>query len=159
MKITRIALSIVAGLGAGLLLAGGAHADVSLDGARIGAQNAEALAKFYESIFGLKAYRHVTLPSGPEVMLNFGDTIEAAKANTNPIIVIMTRPSDDLQDPVSHLLFNVSDIAAIEAAIKAAGGSMQSQPVEVGHTGILVGIAIDPVGNRLELIQRPKAAS
>jgi predicted enzyme related to lactoylglutathione lyase len=46
-------------------------------------------------------------------------------------------------------------MAATVAAIKAAGGSMAGEPRAFGNTGILIGIAIDPVGNRLELIQRP----
>lgn len=31
-------------------------------------------------------------------MLNFGDTVEAAKANPNPWIVIMSRESDDVKE-------------------------------------------------------------
>jgi len=41
------------------------------------------------------------------------------------------------------------------AAIKAAGGSMESEPRPFRTTGIVIGIAIDPAGNRIELIQRP----
>jgi predicted enzyme related to lactoylglutathione lyase len=49
----------------------------------------------------------------------------------------------------------VKDMAATVAAIKAAGGSMAGDPRAFGNTGILIGIAMDPSGNRLELIQRP----
>ena len=47
------------------------------------------------------------------------------------------------------------DSPAHMAAIKAAGGTMTAEPFNYGTTGIVIGIAIDPVGNRIELIQRP----
>jgi predicted enzyme related to lactoylglutathione lyase len=43
---------------------------------------------------------------------------------------------------------------ATVAAIKAAGGTMQGEPRPFGTTGIMIGIAIDPAGNQVELIQR-----
>jgi len=46
-------------------------------------------------------------------------------------------------------------MTATVAAIKAAGGSMDGDARPYGNTGIVIGIAIDPAGNRLELIQRP----
>jgi predicted enzyme related to lactoylglutathione lyase len=46
-------------------------------------------------------------------------------------------------------------MTATVAAIKAAGGSMAGDPRPFRNTGTVIGIAIDPAGNRLELIQRP----
>jgi predicted enzyme related to lactoylglutathione lyase len=46
-------------------------------------------------------------------------------------------------------------MAATVAAVKTAGGSMAGDPRAFGNTGILIGIATDPVGNRIEMIQRP----
>jgi predicted enzyme related to lactoylglutathione lyase len=46
-------------------------------------------------------------------------------------------------------------MAATVAAIKAAGGSMAGDPRPFRNTGTVIGIAIDPAGNRIELIQRP----
>jgi predicted enzyme related to lactoylglutathione lyase len=40
------------------------------------------------------------------------------------------------------------------AAIKAAGGTLDGSPRPYGNTGIMIGMAIDPVGNRIELIQQ-----
>ncbi len=54
--------------------------------------------------------------------------MDAAKANKAEPIVIMHRDSDDLKDPVPHIIFNVKDMVATVAAIKAAGGSMASEP-------------------------------
>ena len=44
---------------------------------------------------------------------------------------------------------------ATVASIKAAGGSMAGDPRPFGNTGVVIGIAIDPAGNRIEMIQRP----
>jgi predicted enzyme related to lactoylglutathione lyase len=66
----------------------------------------------------------------------------------------MHRDSDALQDPIPHIIFNVTDMTATVAALKAAGGSMTGDPRPFGTSGIVIGMAIDPVGNRIELIQR-----
>ncbi len=130
-----------------------AQAEVTLNSVRIGAANVEALAKFYESAFGLQEVSRIQVPGGPELFLNFGATVDAAKANKNLRIVIMHRESDAIKDPVPHLIFNVSDMSATVAAIKAAGGSMDGEPRPFGNSGMMIGIAVDPVGNRIELIQ------
>jgi len=51
----------------------------------------------------------------------------------------------------------VTDIAATAAAVKAAGGKMDGEPRPFGKSGMVIGMALDPAGNRLELIQRPKS--
>lgn len=140
---------------AALLLAGLAHAQVTLNSVRIGAKDTVALAKFYQTAFGTLEVNRIDAQGGPEIFLNFGATIEAAKANKGAPIVIMHRDSDDLKDPIAHVILNVKDMTATVAAIKAAGGSMAGDPRPFGNTGVVIGIAIDPVGNRLELIQRP----
>jgi len=138
-----------------LVLATAAHAQVSLNAARIGAQDQESLAKFYEAAFGMQEVNRINAPGGAEIFLNFGASVDEAKADKAVPIVIMHRPSNDLKDPVPHLVLNVKDMAKTVAAIKAAGGSMQGEPRAFGNTGIMIGIAIDPAGNRLEMIQRP----
>ena len=140
---------------AALLLASGAHAQVTLNSARVGAQDTAALAKFYESAFGMFETNRINVPGGAEIFLNFGATADEAKANKSTPIVITHRDSDDIKDPIAHLILNVKDMNATVAAIKAAGGSTAGDPRPFGNTGIVIGIAIDPVGNRLELIQRP----
>jgi predicted enzyme related to lactoylglutathione lyase len=138
-----------------LMLASGAHAQVTLNSARVGAQDTAALAKFYESAFGMFETNRINVPGGAEIFLNFGATADEAKANKSTPIVITHRDSDDIKDPIAHLILNVKDMNATVAAIKAAGGSTAGDPRPFGNTGIVIGIAIDPVGNRLELIQRP----
>ncbi|HTX23436.1 MAG TPA: VOC family protein [Steroidobacteraceae bacterium] len=146
----------VLAVAAAWVLAGTAAADVSLDAARVGAEDVQALAKFYESAFGLQEVNRLQFPGMLEIMMNFGDTVQAAKANSGPQIIIMHRASNAVDDPVAHLILNVSDIAATAAAIEAAGGKMSGTPRPFGKTGLVIGMARDPAGNRLELIQQPK---
>jgi predicted enzyme related to lactoylglutathione lyase len=136
-----------------LLFAAAAHAQVTLNSVRIGAKDTAALAKFYQSAFGMQEVNRINAAGGPEIFVNFGATAEAAKAVKTPPVVIMHRDSDELKDPIAHVIFNVKDMTATVASIKAAGGSMAGDPRPYGNTGIVIGIAIDPVGNRLELIQ------
>jgi len=140
---------------AALLLASSARAQVTLNSVRIGAKDTVALAKFYQTAFGMQEVNRIDAPGGPEIFVNFGATIDAAKANKAVSIVIMHRDSDELKDPIAHVIFNVKDMAATVAALKAAGGSMAGDPRPFRNTGVVIGIAIDPAGNRVELIQRP----
>jgi predicted enzyme related to lactoylglutathione lyase len=145
------------GLGAAVLLAGVAQADgVSFNAARVGATDSPALAKFYEAAFGLKEVQRLTFPNMIEIMMNFGDTAEAAKKNPNAQIVIMQVKAVDTQDTTAHLIFNVTDMNATVAKLKAAGGKMQADPKEFGKTGIIIGMATDPAGNHIEMLQQPK---
>ena len=137
-----------------LLLAGIAYSQVTLNSVRVGAKDTVALAKFYQAAFGMQETNRLDGAGGPEIFLNFGATVDAAKANKSEPVVIMHRDSDDLKDPIPHIIFNVKDMTATVAAIKAAGGSVPD-PRPFGKTGIVIAIATDPVGNRLELIQRP----
>ena len=134
-----------------------AHAQVTLNSVRLGAKDTVALAKFYESAFAMQEVNRIDVPAGPEVFVNFGATVEAAKANKSQPIVLMHRDSDDLKDPIAHVIFIVTDLTATVAAIKAAGGTMAGDPRPFRNTGTMIGIAIDPAGNRIELIQRPPA--
>ena len=140
---------------AALLLASAGHAQVTLNSVRVGAQDTTALAKFYESAFGMFEVNRINVPGGAEIFVNFGTTADAAKANKSEPIVITHRDSNDLKDPIAHVILDVKDMAATVSAVKAAGGSMAGDPRAFGNTGIMIGIAIDPAGNRIEMIQRP----
>jgi predicted enzyme related to lactoylglutathione lyase len=139
---------------AALLLASAAYADVTLNSVRIGAANTVTLAQFYRAAFGLWEVNRIEVPGGPEIFLNVGATAEAAKANTAPPVVLMHRDSDAVKDPMAHLILTVTDMKATVAAIKAAGGTMDGEPRPFRDTGIVIGIATDPAGNKIELIQR-----
>lgn len=142
------------GAAAAVLVAMSAQAGVTLNSARVGAADVAALEKFYETAFGMQEVQRIG--NGTEVMLNFGDSVASAKANPAAQIVIMHRDSDDQKDDIAHLIFNVTDIQATAAAITAAGGKMVRAPFVFGNTGITIGLAVDPAGNHIEMLQQPK---
>ena len=147
---------LTAGTVAALLLAAPAHADVTLNSVRVAAVDTVALAKFYQAAFGMFEVKRIALPAGPEIFMNFGANAEAAKANKGLPIVLFHRDSDAVKDPIPHDILNVTDMAATAAAVKAAGGTMDGAPRPFGNTGIMIGFAVDPAGNRVELIQPRK---
>lgn len=140
-------------IGALTLLAAAAQAGASLNGVRIGAKDVAALARFYQTALGMQEVQRIETPQFLEVMLNFGATVDAAKANTAGDLVIMQRAADDSADTMPHVVFDVTDMAATVKAWKAAGGRMEREPFEFGDTGIHIGMAIDPAGNHVEFIQ------
>ena len=58
-----------------------ARADVTLNSVRVGAVDTVALARFYQTAFGMQEVNRLNTPTGPELFLNFGATVDAAKAN------------------------------------------------------------------------------
>src|ERR1700723_2451429 len=109
---------------AAVLLARAVHAQVALDSVRIAAKDTVALAKFYQAAFGMQEVNRIENPGGTEVFVNFGATVEAAKANKSPLMVLFHRDSDDVKDPIPHIIISVKDMASTVAAVKAAGGTM-----------------------------------
>lgn len=154
MQVTAIGMIAASTLLLGSALSATARADVKLNAARVGGSDVPTLARFYESAFGLKEVNRLSFPGNLEIILNFGDSVEDAKANKAAQIVIMHRAAP-LKDPVPHLILNVSDINATAAAVQAAGGRMDGKPRAVGNAGVMVDFAIDPAGNRIELLQQP----
>src|ERR1700680_3839056 len=136
-----------------LLLASAASAQVTINSTRIAAKDSVAVAKFYEAAFGMHETNRLQGAGGPELFVNFGDTVQAAKANKGQPLVIQHRDSDDVKDPVAHVILNVKDMSATIAAIKTAGGTIASEPRSQKGT-VFIAIAVDPAGNRIELILR-----
>lgn len=141
-------------MGAALMLAAAAQAGAGHFAARVGGPDVAALAGFYESAFGMKEVSRLQVPGVLEIFINFGDSVAAAKANPDAQLVIMRR-AEPLKDPVPHLIFYVPNANATAEAIKAAGGKMRGELRRIAQTGDVIGVAIDPAGNLIELIQRP----
>ena len=139
-----------------LLLAAIASADVSMNSTRVAAANELATAEFYKKAFGMHEVQRIQMQGGHvELMLNFGANEAEAKANKGSQLVVMHRDADGLDDPIAHVIFNVTDVKATAAAIVAAGGKMEREPFEFGNTGIWIGLGMDPSGNRFEMLQQP----
>jgi len=137
-----------------LLLGRVAYAQVTINSTRIAAKDSVAVAQFYETAFGMHETGRLQGSGGPELFINFGDTVEAAKANKGQPIVIQHRDSDEVKDPVAHVILNVKEMSATISAIKAAGGAIVTEPRSQKGT-VFIAIAVDPAGNRIELISRP----
>jgi predicted enzyme related to lactoylglutathione lyase len=153
MRRAALFLSAAVGLAA-TMTAFAAQADAALFGGRVGAVDAPKIAKFYESVFGLKETNRLELPNLFEIMMNFGDSVEAAKKNKNPMIVVMRRESDNINDTTPHLIFTVTDIKSTVDAVKANGGKLEGEPRAFGKS--MLAFATDPAGNHIEIIQQGK---
>jgi hypothetical protein len=53
-------------------------------------------------------------------------------------MVLFHRDSDELKDPIPHVIFAVKDMTA---TVTAAGGTMTGDPRPFRNTGIIIGIA------------------
>ena len=123
----RVVLVVFATIAA-VLVTAAVQADVTLNSVRVAAKDTEALAKFYKAAFGMEEVNRIAGGGGPEIFLNFGATVDAAKANKGLPVVLMHRDTDDLKDPIAHVIFNVTDMTATVSAVKAAGGRMTGEP-------------------------------
>jgi predicted enzyme related to lactoylglutathione lyase len=134
-----------------------APAEVSVLAVRLGAKDVVALAKFYDTAFGLKQIDKVGDPP-TEIIMRYGETGAAAKAGTSPEFLVERRESGAGNDPMAHAIFRVSDIAATVAGAQAGGATARGDVVSVPIGNIMVKIAtvVDPDGNVLELMELPK---
>ena len=87
MNNTRLILTTCAAL----LVCASAQAQVTFNSVRIAAKDTVAVATFYEAAFGMQEVNRIDVPGGPEVFVNFGATVEAAKANKGGPVVIQHR--------------------------------------------------------------------
>jgi len=151
------AFASVIAVAAAVLFAGAdaARGQNAIFSVRVCAKDPVALARFYEAAFGMSETLRLDSPQGSEVILNFGATVDAAKADRNAPLVISHHDSDDPQDPTAHVVMYVADMAATVAAIKAAGGTIASEPRDIGYKGYVIGVALDPVGNHIEILHHP----
>jgi predicted enzyme related to lactoylglutathione lyase len=134
------------------------NADVAVMAVRLGATDVVALAKFYDTVFGLKEIDHVGQPP-TEIIMRYGATAAAAKAGTSPEFLVARRePGEGTNDTMAHAIFHVPDVAAAVAAAKAAGATVKSDAASVPIGGVPIKIAqlVDPDGNVLELMELPK---
>ena len=118
---------IVVAAAASLMAANVAYADVTMNSVRVAGTDTVALAKFYQSAFGMHEVNRIDVPGGPEIFVNFGATVDAAKANKGLPIVLMHRDSDSVKDPIAHVILNVTDMTATVAARRPAARWMANR--------------------------------
>jgi lactoylglutathione lyase len=133
-----------------------AQAEVSMNSVRITAEDPLAAGEFYKKVFGMQEVNRLNLQGGAiELFLNFGGSVDAAKANSDAQLVIMQREAEAVQDGVAHLILDVTDMKALIEPIKAGGGKIVREPFVFGDSGITIGIITDPAGNAVEMLQQP----
>ena len=110
----RRATMAILGMTAALCLTS-VQADVAVLAVRLGAKDAATLAKFYETVFGLKEIDHVGQPP-TEIIMRYGATVAAAKAGSSPEFLVARREAGAANDPMPHAVFQVSDMSATLAS-------------------------------------------
>lgn len=108
--------------------------------------------KFYQDALGLKLTRQHTSPRGAQLAF-------LATPNSDEEIEICQMPPGappvQVQPDLMHLAFEVEDLAAYEAAIKAKGFALSDGPTQTG-SGSVIAFIDAPEGYEVELIQRAK---
>jgi lactoylglutathione lyase len=108
--------------------------------------------KFYQDALGLKLTRQHTSPRGAQLAF-------LATPNSDEEIEICQMPPGappvQVQPDLIHLAFEVDDLAAYEAAIKAKGYVLSDGPTKTG-SGSVIAFIDAPEGYEVELIQRAK---
>lgn len=134
-----------------------AQADSTVIAVRLPAGDVPALAKFYETAFGLKAIDQVGTPP-TEIIMRFGATVEAAKAGSSPEFLVAQREGAAGEDSMAHAVFRVDDIAATVAAVRAAGATVRGDVASfpIGGTPVKIVMFDDPEGNVIEIMEFPK---
>ena len=120
----------------------------------IGVSDLEASTAFYRDVLGMQLQRTFKLDYMDEVML--------AHEGRNAVVLMHYTDGSarNYRDNPVKLVFYVTDPAAIAAKVKAAGLQVTHEPApNASMGGAVIGLAKDPDGYVIELIQRPAAAS
>lgn len=150
--------AVIAAAAAAAAFAAAANAeDPVFFAARVSAPQVEmaSTAAFYERAFNLKEVNRFGGDQPVEIMLNFGETLEAAKASAAAQVVLFVRDEGAPEDTVPHFIFTVEDTqAALDKAV-AAGAVVERAVTNIGDGGASMAIVVDPSGNRIELLHLP----
>ncbi|CAM2922546.1 VOC family protein [Rariglobus hedericola] len=110
----------------------------------------ERTVKFYQDALGLTVSRRHTSPRGAQLVFlatpNSDEEIELCQmpAGAEPVKV---------QADLTHLAFEVEDLKAFAAELKAKGFELSDGPTTTG-SGSLIAFIDAPEGYEIELIQR-----
>lgn len=110
----------------------------------------ERSVKFYRDALGLTVSRRHTSPRGAQLVFlatpNSAEEIELCQlpAGAEPV---------EVQPDLTHLAFEVDDLTAFAAGLKAKGFALSDGPTTTG-SGSLIAFIDAPEGYEVELIQR-----
>lgn len=146
------ATAVVLGVGAPLAVSH-AQVEIAVRSVRVGADDVWKTAAFYQNVFGLKEVQRVERPDLKESIMNFGATVDAAKASKGVKVVVISRPAGTPKSAVSNIILHCSDIAAVIPKVVPNGGTIERAPSKSATSGSTIAFVVDPAGNRIELIQ------
>jgi len=118
---------------------------------RMRVNDIERTVKFYEQALGLKVARRHTSPRGAQLVF-------LATANSEEEIELCQlpgSPSVQVQPDLMHLAFEVDDLDAFAAGLKAKGFALSDGPTQSG-SGSVIAFIDAPEGYEVELIQKAK---
>jgi predicted enzyme related to lactoylglutathione lyase len=119
---------------------------------RVLANDAEAIATFYEKAFGMSETRRpANTATFKEIVINSGSTVDKAKMATTTPIVIATRPKDAPAGAMASLILEVPNLEKAIESVKANGGTLM-RPVSKSGEGLSYAFVKDPDGNQIELL-------
>ena len=111
----------------------------------------ERSVQFYQKALGLVVSRRHTSPRGAQLVFlatpNSAVEIELCQMPVGAIPV-------QVQSDLTHLAFEVDDLLAFAAELKARGYELSDGPTTTG-SGSLIAFIDAPEGYEVELIQRP----
>lgn len=128
---------------------------VNVRNVRVAADDVAATADFYKAAFGMQEIQRYERPGFLEIILNFGRSVEEAKAATSTRIALITRRADQKAEGVSNMVLNVGDMDAVMARVTARGGTVEKAAARSAASGNVIAMVRDPSGNRVELLMRP----
>ncbi|HET9161458.1 MAG TPA: VOC family protein [Caulobacteraceae bacterium] len=139
---------------AGALIGQAAAAEpmVGVRSVRVGAADVPKAAAFYQAVFGLKEVGRNERPGLVEIIMNWGATVDEARAARTPKVVIINQPAA-AKAPVSNIVLRCTEIQTIVARARANGGTIEREPTKSATSGAMIAFVVDPAGNRIELIQ------
>jgi lactoylglutathione lyase len=120
---------------------------------RMRVNDIERSVKFYEEALGLKAVRRHTSPRGAQLVF-------LATPNSEEEIELCQMPAGgsppvQVQPDLMHLAFEVDDLDAFAAGLKAKGFALSDGPSK-SSSGAAIAFIDAPEGYEVELIQRAK---
>jgi catechol 2,3-dioxygenase-like lactoylglutathione lyase family enzyme len=125
--------------------------------AGIVASDLAASLHFYRDVLGLELVEDLAIPWGTMHRLRFG--VSWLKL-VDPIAAGLTAgPSGiDAAAGIRYLTFEVDDIAEVWGRLLANGAPVYHPLGPFGTKGVIMGMALDPDGNVVEVLHRPPGA-
>lgn len=118
---------------------------------RMRVNDLERTVEFYQKAFGLTVARRHTSPRGAQLVFlqtpNSEEEIELCQLPGSPPVQV--------QPDLMHLAFEVDDLEAFAAGLKAKGYALSDGPTRTG-SGSVIAFIDAPEGYEVELIQRAK---